>query len=69
MGPEVSLSVGRKRHVGPIVARDRWVKTRTGLHAHGLTFGNFGLNASAGYEWRLRQRPASYAEITALYSY
>ncbi len=69
IGPEVSLSTGAQRSVGAVIGRDSWLKTRLGLHANGLSFGNFGLNASAGYEWRARQRSSAYAEITALYSY
>ena len=69
IGPELSFSTGQRRTVGALVGRDSWFKTRIGLHANGLSFGNFGLNASAGYEWRIRQRSSAYAEITALYSY
>lgn len=69
LGPEVSFSAGTKRSVGGVVARDAWFKTRVGLHANGLSFGNFGLNGSAGYEFRAKQRSSAYAELTALYHY
>ncbi|MCA3641457.1 MAG: cellulose biosynthesis protein BcsS [Methylobacterium sp.] len=69
IGPEVSFSAGRQRSVGGVIGRDSWLKMRMGLHANGLTFGSFGLNGSAGYEWRRRERSSAYAEITALYHY
>ncbi len=69
IGPEISVSTGIQRRVGWLIGRDSWLKTRLGLHGSGLSFGNFGLNASAGFEWRVKQRSSAYAEITALYSY
>lgn len=69
LGPEISLSAGLRRRAGGALARDRWLKFRSGLHASGFTLGNFGLNASAGYEFRAGQRSSAYAEITALYHY
>lgn len=69
LGPEISFSTGSRRSAGGVIGRDSWRRTRLGLHANGLNFGNFGLTASAGYEWRLRDRASAYAEITALYHY
>lgn len=68
-GPEISFSTGSRRSAGGVIGRDSWSRTRLGLHANGLNFGNFGLTASAGYEWRLRDRASAYGEITALYHY
>jgi ABC-type multidrug transport system fused ATPase/permease subunit len=69
LGPEVSFSAGRERSEAGVIGRDSWLKMRMGLHANGLTFGSFGLNGSAGYEWRRNEPSSAYAEVTVLYHY
>lgn len=69
IGPDVSISTGNRIVVGRLVARESWLKTRIGLHATGFRFGQLGLNISAGYEHRNRERGGGYAEATMLWYY
>jgi hypothetical protein len=69
IGPDLSISTGSRIVVGRLVARDRWLKTRVGLHATGFRFGQLGLNVSGGYEHRNRERGGGYAEATMLWYY
>jgi hypothetical protein len=69
IGPELSVSTGARNVVGRLVARDSWLKTRAGLHATGFRFGQLGINLTAGYEHRNRERGGAYAEATVLWYY
>jgi hypothetical protein len=69
IGPEASVSAGRERKSGTVVTRAEWVKSRLGAHMTGLRFGPLGLNLSAGYEFRRREKGSPYAEFTTLVFY
>ena len=69
LGPEISLSAGSERKSARLVARDSWLKTRAGLHLHGLRYGRLGATLSGGYEFRRGEKGSLYGEITPLWYY
>lgn len=69
LGPDLSVSTGSRVVIGRLVAREGWLKTRLGMHATGFRLGQLGVNLSAGYEHRERERGGGYAEATILWYY